>query len=113
METLYAIVPRINKIRPEAVKFRIFGIIASKGKFLVIISFIASTSFVNGSASLNIRAAFGIMSTGKNAPMKNWSGTLITTAIELAASSFFAIEEIINSIPIAESEPKDKGEKIF
>ena len=43
---------------------------------------------------------------GKNAPMKNWSGTLIMTAIELAASSFFAREEIISPIPIAESAPK-------
>ena len=76
----------VNKIRPEAVRYRISGIIASKGKFLVIMSFMASTSFVNGRVSPNIRAASGIISRGKNAPMKNWSGTLITTAIELAAS---------------------------
>ena len=45
---------------------------ASKGKFLVIIAFIVLTSFVNGRASPNTRAASGIISRGKNAPMKNW-----------------------------------------
>jgi len=38
--------------------------------------------------------------------MKNWSGTLIKTATELAASSFFAREEIISPSPIAEIAPK-------
>ena len=60
----------------------------------------------------NTCAASGIMSRGKNAPMKNCSGTLIITAIEFAASSFFAIEDIISPIPIAESDPKNIAKMI-
>ena len=50
----YAIVPRRNRIRPEIVKYRISGIIVSKGRFFVIVFCMALTSFVKGSASPKI-----------------------------------------------------------
>ena len=86
---LYAIVPSRNKTTPEIARYIISGVTASNGRFFVMMSFMASTSFVNGRALPKAWAASGIMSSGKKAPIKNWSGTLIITAIELAASSFF------------------------
>ena len=60
------------------------------GRFLVITSCIAFTSFVKGRASPKIRAGSGINDNGKKAPIKNWSGTLIRMVMALAASSFLS-----------------------